>query len=56
MICAEHITEKERLGYLAWMERANQDHRKGRKQRRCSECRRYYFSWELKEVPKEKRA
>ena len=57
MICTDHIKQDERLGYMAWMERANVSHRKGEKQRQCSECRRWYFAWELRaKKPEEKQA
>ena len=44
LVCAGHITDDERLPYLAWYEKAKKFRLE--KQVRCSECHRFFFSWE----------
>jgi hypothetical protein len=44
--CSGHIRDDKRLGYVAWHDKAAESHHRGQRQRQCSECNRFYFSWE----------
>jgi len=46
--CSGHQDEHERLGCLEWCDKAEESDQKGERQRRCDECKRWYFPWELK--------
>ncbi len=48
--CSEHITDKERLGYLYWHDRAKSAYAKGQRQRKCSECHKWIFPFEMRDV------
>lgn len=48
MTCAGHQTEAQKLPYMAWHHRAHEAHRRGQRQTQCSECKRWFFSWELR--------
>ena len=45
--CRDHQGDEDRLGYLAWHDRAQASSDAGIKQAQCPECSRYYFPWEL---------
>ena len=50
MNCADHqdMEADKRLGYLEWHDKAAEANRRGIRQRRCSECKRWFFPWEMR--------
>lgn len=46
MRCVDHIDQDKKLGYMAWMVKANESRAKGQKQERCTECQRWFWPWE----------
>jgi 8-oxo-dGTP pyrophosphatase MutT (NUDIX family) len=48
MKCFDHQPDSEKLGYIQWHYKALTTYRKGERQTQCSECRRWFFSWEMK--------
>jgi len=48
--CADHITDDEQLPYVAWHDRSNESKSHGEKQEQCSECRRWFWSWEQRKA------
>ena len=50
MRCSDHMTDDQRLPYLYWHPRAAEAIRKGEKQRKCAECGRWFFSWEMRRI------
>ena len=48
--CAWHITEAERLPYLAWHDRAHLANARGERQVRCPGCGLWVFSFERRET------
>ena len=49
MKCADHQADEKKLPYLRWHAKAAQSAKKGLKQQQCSECRRYYWPWEMRQ-------
>jgi len=48
MNCKEHQKVKQKRSYTAWHARAADSYRKGERQRQCSECNLWFWSWEMK--------
>jgi hypothetical protein len=44
--CRWHLTEEQRLPYLAWHARAERSRRRGERQTRCPGCSKWIFPWE----------
>lgn len=44
--CAWHVSEAERLPYVAWHERAERALRRGERQTRCAGCGLWIPQWE----------
>lgn len=49
LTCAGHQGDAEKLPYIAWHHRSEEARKHGERQQRCSECGRYYWSWELQQ-------
>jgi len=48
LTCAGHQTDDEKMPYVEWHERSEEARKRGEKQRRCLECSRYFWPWELR--------
>lgn len=46
MRCADHVTENQKLGYVAWHVKAAESERNGVNQTVCDDCGRWFFPWE----------
>jgi hypothetical protein len=50
LTCEGHRGDANRLPYLAWHARSAEAKKAGERQECCSECGRYFWSWELQQT------
>ncbi len=48
MRCSDHIKNKSRLPYVEWHEKATASLGRGEQQKQCTQCRHWFFWWEMK--------